>query len=156
MHVRIGRDLLCTQRPAASQGRCINCVLPWHNRASASHVSRSHVWWSASESLRGHDGERYGYQSLQRPEWRHAELRLVHTSRTLCIVTLPMCVLTSGFSVSQNLDWHDNDHRSSSIQAYYTPVESRRKGWTLLIKHQARIPRVHCSGIGSLTYPSCR
>ncbi|KAM5530720.1 hypothetical protein V8D89_015613 [Ganoderma adspersum] len=35
------------------------------------------------------------------------------------------------------LDWHRNDYRSSSIEAYYTPVQDRRKSWTILIQHQA-------------------
>ncbi len=35
----------------------------------------------------------------------------------------------------QSINWHADDHRSSSIEAYYTPVENRRKGWTILIHH---------------------
>ncbi|KAI0638751.1 alcohol oxidase [Trametes polyzona] len=35
------------------------------------------------------------------------------------------------------LNWHANDHRSSAIEAYYTPVENQRQGWTLLTKHMA-------------------
>ncbi|KAI0762282.1 alcohol oxidase [Fomes fomentarius] len=34
------------------------------------------------------------------------------------------------------MDWHKDDHRSSSIEAYYTPVEEERASWTLLIEHQ--------------------
>ncbi|EIW59941.1 alcohol oxidase [Trametes versicolor FP-101664 SS1] len=37
--------------------------------------------------------------------------------------------------VPLSINWHADDHRSSSIEAYYTPVENRRKGWTLLIHH---------------------
>ncbi|EIW65340.1 alcohol oxidase [Trametes versicolor FP-101664 SS1] len=36
-----------------------------------------------------------------------------------------------------SLNWHEDDHRSSSIEAYYTPVETQRQGWTLLIEHMA-------------------
>ncbi|KAI0757740.1 alcohol oxidase [Daedaleopsis nitida] len=34
------------------------------------------------------------------------------------------------------MDWHRDDRRSSSIEAYYTPVETERSGWTLLVQHQ--------------------
>ncbi|EJF58504.1 alcohol oxidase [Dichomitus squalens LYAD-421 SS1] len=44
----------------------------------------------------------------------------------------PNCVSYTPLS----LDWHRDDHRSSSIEAYYTPVEDLRAGWTLLIEHQ--------------------
>ncbi|KAI0640681.1 hypothetical protein C8Q79DRAFT_434415 [Trametes meyenii] len=44
----------------------------------------------------------------------------------------PNCVSLTPFS----MNWHENDRRSSSIEAYYTPVKDRRKGWTLLIEHQ--------------------
>ncbi|KAI0653796.1 alcohol oxidase [Cubamyces menziesii] len=43
----------------------------------------------------------------------------------------PNCVSITPLS----LNWHADDHRSSSIEAYYTPVENQRKTWTLLIKH---------------------
>ncbi|KAI8969674.1 alcohol oxidase [Trametes punicea] len=45
----------------------------------------------------------------------------------------PNCVSITPLS----LNWHDDDHRSSSIEAYYTPVEGERPGWTLLIEHIA-------------------
>ena len=38
--------------------------------------------------------------------------------------------------VEQSMNWHDKDHRSSSIEAYYTPVEDRRAGLSFLIRHQ--------------------
>ncbi len=38
--------------------------------------------------------------------------------------------------MTQTLDWHRSDYRSSSIEAYYTPVQTRRQGWTILIQHQ--------------------
>ncbi|KAI0716163.1 alcohol oxidase [Cerioporus squamosus] len=44
----------------------------------------------------------------------------------------PNCVSITPLS----LNWQDGDHRSSSIQAYYTPVEGRRHGLTLLTQHQ--------------------
>ncbi|KAI0364915.1 alcohol oxidase [Pilatotrama ljubarskyi] len=45
----------------------------------------------------------------------------------------PNCVSITPLS----LNWHADDHRSSSIEAYYTPVQNSRKGWTLLIEHMA-------------------
>ena len=36
----------------------------------------------------------------------------------------------------QSINPQDSDHRSSSASAYLTPVESRRKGWTILVGHQ--------------------
>ncbi|KAI0757742.1 alcohol oxidase [Daedaleopsis nitida] len=44
----------------------------------------------------------------------------------------PNCVSITPLS----LNWHDSDHRSSSIEAYYTPVQTQQSGWTLLIQHQ--------------------
>ncbi|KAI0676166.1 GMC oxidoreductase-domain-containing protein [Trametes maxima] len=44
----------------------------------------------------------------------------------------PNCVSITPLSINK----HKNDHRSSSIEAYYTPVEEIRKGWTLLVAHQ--------------------
>ena len=43
----------------------------------------------------------------------------------------PNCVSITPLSI----DWHDDDHRSSSVQAYLTPVESIRTGWTTLTNH---------------------
>ncbi|KAH9920545.1 alcohol oxidase [Epithele typhae] len=43
----------------------------------------------------------------------------------------PTCVSLT----PQSIDWHRDDHRSSSIEAYYTPVEDRRDGLTFLIHH---------------------
>lgn len=43
----------------------------------------------------------------------------------------PNCVSITPLS----MNWHDGDHRSSSVQAYLTPVESVRTGWTTLISH---------------------
>ena len=40
--------------------------------------------------------------------------------------------------MKQSIDWHRDDHRSSSIEAYYTPVEDERMGLTFLIQHQVR------------------
>ncbi|THH30273.1 hypothetical protein EUX98_g3938 [Antrodiella citrinella] len=36
-----------------------------------------------------------------------------------------------------SLNWHDSDHRSSSVQAYLTPVENIRTGWLTLTDHMA-------------------
>ncbi|KAF5309416.1 hypothetical protein D9619_012385 [Psilocybe cf. subviscida] len=33
------------------------------------------------------------------------------------------------------INWHDSDHRSSSVQAYLTPVEAQRTNWLTLTKH---------------------
>ncbi|KAL0579083.1 hypothetical protein V5O48_002925 [Marasmius crinis-equi] len=33
------------------------------------------------------------------------------------------------------LNWHDGDHRSSSVEAYLTPVESDRSNWLTLTRH---------------------
>jgi len=35
------------------------------------------------------------------------------------------------------INWHDSDHRSSSVEAYLTPVENDRHGWLTLIQHMA-------------------
>jgi choline dehydrogenase-like flavoprotein len=43
----------------------------------------------------------------------------------------PNCVSITPFM----MNWHDSDHRSSSVQAYLTPVESRRTKWTTLTNH---------------------
>ncbi|KAI0668760.1 alcohol oxidase [Trametes maxima] len=45
----------------------------------------------------------------------------------------PNCVSITPFM----MNWHENDRRSSSIEAYYTPVENARDNWTLLTKHMA-------------------
>ncbi|KAF7304381.1 Glucose oxidase [Mycena chlorophos] len=34
-----------------------------------------------------------------------------------------------------SLNWHDDDHRSSSVEAYFTPVESTRTNWAILARH---------------------
>lgn len=33
------------------------------------------------------------------------------------------------------MNWHDSDHRSSSPQAYLTPVEGQRTNWVTLTTH---------------------
>jgi choline dehydrogenase len=40
---------------------------------------------------------------------------------------------------SQTLNWHDQDHRSSSVQAYLTPVQSQRTKWTTLTNYIVRL-----------------
>ncbi|KAF7378064.1 Glucose oxidase [Mycena sanguinolenta] len=43
----------------------------------------------------------------------------------------PNCV-----SITPNsINWHDSDHRSSSVEAYLTPVESERTNWVTLGQH---------------------
>ncbi|KAF7374150.1 Glucose oxidase [Mycena sanguinolenta] len=43
----------------------------------------------------------------------------------------PNCVSITPFSIN----WHDSDHRSSSVEAYLTPVESQRTNWVTLGQH---------------------
>lgn len=38
--------------------------------------------------------------------------------------------------ITQSIDWHNHDHRSSSAAAYLTPVESARTNWLTLVNHQ--------------------
>ncbi|KAJ7474773.1 hypothetical protein FB451DRAFT_1558052 [Mycena latifolia] len=45
----------------------------------------------------------------------------------------PNCVSITPLS----LDWHRSDHRSSSVEAYLTPVESQRTNWVTLGRHIA-------------------
>ncbi|KAK7052557.1 glucose oxidase [Favolaschia claudopus] len=43
---------------------------------------------------------------------------------------------TSGVAYTPlSINWHDADHRSSSVQAYLTPVESQRTNWVTLGRH---------------------
>ncbi|KAF8154931.1 hypothetical protein B0H34DRAFT_753101 [Crassisporium funariophilum] len=44
----------------------------------------------------------------------------------------PNCVSITPLSIN----WHDGDHRSSSIMAYLTPVEGARTNWLTLTSHQ--------------------
>ncbi|KAJ7171196.1 hypothetical protein C8R46DRAFT_1087942 [Mycena filopes] len=46
------------------------------------------------------------------------------------------------------LDWHRSDHRSSSVEAYLTPVESARTNWVTLAKHI--VTKIQWSNPGSL------
>jgi choline dehydrogenase len=46
----------------------------------------------------------------------------------------PNCVSVTPLS----LDWHRQDHRSSSAEAYLTPVQSQRTWWTTLTTHMVR------------------
>ncbi|KAF7303603.1 Glucose oxidase [Mycena indigotica] len=43
----------------------------------------------------------------------------------------PNCVSITPLSI----DWHRDDHRSSSVEAYLTPVQSQRTNWVTLGKH---------------------
>ncbi|KAF7368744.1 Glucose oxidase [Mycena venus] len=43
----------------------------------------------------------------------------------------PNCVSITPLSIN----WHDSDHRSSSVQAYLTPVQSQRTNWVTLGQH---------------------
>ncbi|CEL53703.1 Glucose oxidase OS=Aspergillus niger GN=gox PE=1 SV=1 [Rhizoctonia solani AG-1 IB] len=44
----------------------------------------------------------------------------------------PNCVSYTPLTI----DWHRNGYRSSSAEAYLTPVQERRKGWTTLVEQQ--------------------
>jgi choline dehydrogenase len=43
-----------------------------------------------------------------------------------------------------SIDWHRSDHRSSSIEGYYTPVENNRHGLLYLIKNM--VTKINFSG----------
>ncbi|KAG8718647.1 hypothetical protein FRC08_004742 [Ceratobasidium sp. 394] len=45
----------------------------------------------------------------------------------------PNCVSYTPLTI----DWHRNDRRSSSAEAYLTPVQTARKNWTVLVQQQA-------------------
>ncbi|KAG9093186.1 hypothetical protein FRC07_011517, partial [Ceratobasidium sp. 392] len=45
----------------------------------------------------------------------------------------PNCVSYTPLTI----DWHRNDYRSSSVEAYLTPVQTARKNWTVLVQQQA-------------------
>ncbi|KAG8721074.1 hypothetical protein FRC09_008530 [Ceratobasidium sp. 395] len=45
----------------------------------------------------------------------------------------PNCVSYTPLTI----DWHRNDYRSSSAEAYLTPVQTARKNWTVLVQQQA-------------------
>ncbi|KAK0203298.1 glucose oxidase [Desarmillaria ectypa] len=46
------------------------------------------------------------------------------------------------------IDWRDGDHRSSSVQAYLTPVESERPNWLTLTEHQ--VTKINWANAGSI------
>ncbi|KAJ3767556.1 alcohol oxidase [Lentinula raphanica] len=46
------------------------------------------------------------------------------------------------------INWHDSDHRSSSCQAYLTPVESQRTNWVTLTEHL--VTKINWSNSGSV------
>jgi choline dehydrogenase-like flavoprotein len=45
----------------------------------------------------------------------------------------PNCVAYTPLAI----DWRRNDYRSSSAEAYLTPVQERRRGWTVIVEQQA-------------------
>ncbi|KAJ7674067.1 alcohol oxidase [Mycena polygramma] len=59
----------------------------------------------------------------------------------------PNCVSITPLS----MDWHRDDHRSSSVEAYLTPVESQRTNWVTLGKHIVTKLRWANSGAVPLT-----
>ncbi|KAJ7929582.1 alcohol oxidase [Mycena leptocephala] len=56
----------------------------------------------------------------------------------------PNCVSITPCSI----DWHRSDHRSSSVEAYLTPVESARTNWVTLGKHI--VTKIQWSNPGSI------
>ncbi|KAJ7171206.1 alcohol oxidase [Mycena filopes] len=56
----------------------------------------------------------------------------------------PNCVSITPLS----LDWHRSDHRSSSVEAYLTPVESSRTNWVTLARHI--VTKIQWSNPGSV------
>lgn len=42
--------------------------------------------------------------------------------------------------MAQSLDPARGDNRSSSAEAYLTPVEDSRENWTVLVEHMVRLP----------------
>ncbi|KAK1232771.1 hypothetical protein PQX77_004096 [Marasmius sp. AFHP31] len=46
------------------------------------------------------------------------------------------------------LNWHDEDHRSSSVEAYLTPVESTRSNWLTLTGHM--VTKIDWANAGSI------
>ncbi|KAF8205978.1 glucose oxidase [Mycena galopus ATCC 62051] len=56
----------------------------------------------------------------------------------------PNCV-----SITPNsINWHDSDHRSSSVEAYLTPVETERTNWVTLGQHI--VTKINWENPGSL------
>jgi len=56
----------------------------------------------------------------------------------------PNCVSITPLSIN----WHDDDHRSSSVEAYLTPVETIRTAWTTLTDHTVHVYRLVHSNLG--------
>ncbi|KAJ6628061.1 hypothetical protein B0H10DRAFT_2209738 [Mycena sp. CBHHK59/15] len=56
----------------------------------------------------------------------------------------PNCVSITPFSI----DWHRSDYRSSSVEAYLTPVESQRTNWVTLARHI--VTKIQWSNPGSI------
>ncbi|KAJ7896341.1 hypothetical protein B0H14DRAFT_500451 [Mycena olivaceomarginata] len=56
----------------------------------------------------------------------------------------PNCVSITPLSI----DWHRSDHRSSSVEAYLTPVESQRTNWVTLGRHI--VTKIQWSNPGSI------
>ncbi|KAL0580899.1 hypothetical protein V5O48_001093 [Marasmius crinis-equi] len=56
----------------------------------------------------------------------------------------PNCVSITPFT----MDWHRSDHRSSSVEAYLSPVEGIRTTWLTLTRHQ--VTKINWSNAGSI------
>ncbi|KAJ7038383.1 hypothetical protein C8F04DRAFT_951143 [Mycena alexandri] len=56
----------------------------------------------------------------------------------------PNCVSITPLSI----DWHRSDHRSSSVEAYLTPVQSARTNWVTLAEHI--VTKIQWSNPGSV------
>jgi hypothetical protein len=67
-----------------------------------------------------------------------AALPIASPSPLLCESSLSS-LDTTLTRVAKTMDRHDGYHRSSSAQAYLTPVESQRTNWTTLATHIVRM-----------------
>ncbi|KAG7096632.1 hypothetical protein E1B28_004049 [Marasmius oreades] len=56
----------------------------------------------------------------------------------------PNCVSITPFT----MNWHEDDHRSSSVEAYLSPVESARPTWLTLTTHQ--VTKINWANPGSI------
>lgn len=64
----------------------------------------------------------------------------VNGGRPNCVSMVPL-----------SINWHKDDHRSSSVEAYLTPVESIRTAWTTLTDHTVRVHRLAHLNLGSIS-----
>lgn len=86
------------------------------------------------ESLDAKHEIKFRHQPLPRPQRWNAELRIHNSSCAFfCCYVMVWPII-----ISQSIDWHRSDFRSSSVEAYLTPVESQRTNWVTLARHIVR------------------